>query len=141
MPARGSISPSTLGIEIADDAVVVEYLDNRTVTYRGPITETDGSVRAAPGKHVHILVTDPTETEGVVLYVNDRDSHDDVLESSGVGRILLESGETDEPFPGVRLEMDGHAAVVEADVEVTRGRVFVFVEDQLGEEAYELLDE
>jgi hypothetical protein len=136
MSARNNVSPSTLGVELAEEGVYVEYLDGREVLYHGVPEKVEGSVRAPPGKQVQVLVTDPTETEGVMMYVNDYNTHDDILETTGVGRIYVED-ET-ELFPGVTATTDGHAVVVEADPEVARGRVFVFAEDELSEHSYEI---
>ena len=137
MNLRGDVAPATLGVTIDDGPVAVEYLDGRTVTYGVPPEPVGGVVRCAPGKDVHVLVTDGTGTEGVLVYVNDHDTHDDVLESSGVGRVLLGPGESTELFPGVRARLRGHGVVVESDG-VVSGRVFVFEEDEMGERAYEL---
>ena len=139
MSQRGEVSPSTLGVELDPDGVIVEYLDGREAFYHGVPAAVEGSVRCQPGKEVHVLVTSPDETEGVMVYVNDRNTHDDVLESTGVGRVFVESGEEAEVFPGVRVTMDGYATVVEADPAATGGRVLVFEEDELGERSYELV--
>ncbi|SNZ04796.1 hypothetical protein SAMN06269185_0681 [Natronoarchaeum philippinense] len=139
MSARNTVAPSTIGVAFSEDGIAVEYLDGREVFYHGPPRKTDGVVRTAPGKLVQILVTDPDGTEGVLTYVNDRNTHDDILETTGVGRVFVEPGETEELFPGVTARAEGHAIVVDADPEVARGRVFVFVEDELQEEAYEIV--
>jgi hypothetical protein len=76
-----------------------------------------------------------------MVYVNDRKTHDEILEATGVGRIVLGTDESAEVFPGVTARMDGHAVVVEADLTVAGGRVFVFEEDDLGERAFELVEE
>jgi hypothetical protein len=76
-----------------------------------------------------------------MFYVDDRKSHDDILESSGVGRALLADDETTQLFPGVEAARDGHAHIVSVDAETVDGRVFVFVEDQFGEAAYELVSD
>jgi hypothetical protein len=88
-----------------------------------------------------VLVTDPSGTEGVLTYVNDRKTHDDILRESGVGRVLLEGGEETELFPGVTVAVDGYAVVVSADHDVVDGRVFVFAEDATSEHRYELVPE
>ena len=137
MSARNNVSPSTLGVRLAEEGVYVEYVDGREVLYHGVPEKAEGSVRTPPGKHVQVLVTDPSETEGVMMYVNDRNTHDDILETTGVGRIYVED-ET-ELFPGVAARMDGYAVVVEADTEVARGRVFVFAEDEMSERSYEVV--
>lgn len=137
MPHRNDVSPNTLGVEIDDGAVVVEYLDGRQVTYETPPETAEGEARCGPGKDAHVLVTDASEREGVLVYVNDRNTHDDILESSGVGRVILEPGESTELFPGVRARVDDHAVSVESD-DAVEGRVFVFCEDEFGERAVEL---
>jgi hypothetical protein len=86
-----------------------------------------------------VLVTDPTETEGVMTYVNDYNTGEEILQDSGVGRVVVESGETDEVFPGVIVGRDGQRNRVIADPEVAGGRVFVFVEDGWTEESYEIV--
>ncbi|MFK5602738.1 DUF5796 family protein [Haloferax volcanii] len=142
MRARNDIAPSTLGVELHDYGVEVEYLDNRTTVYRGVPQAVTGTLATAPGKEVHVLVTDPTETEGVMMYVNDLTSHDEVLESSGVGRVILGEDEEEELFPGVLVRrVPGHRFEIEADPDVARGRVFVFVEDDWGEDSYEFVAE
>jgi len=140
MSVRSDVSPSTLGVVVNDDAVVVKYLDGRRVTYRDEPEPMAGQVRCQPGKHVHVLVTDPTTSEGVMVYINDRKTHDEILETTGVGRIVLGPNESAEVFPGVTARMDGHAVVVEADLSIAAGRVFVFEEDDLGERAFELVE-
>ena len=141
MSARNDVAPDTLGVELAEDGVVVEYTDGREAYYRGVPEKVTETLQTTPGKLVQVLVTDPTETEGVMMYVNDRDTHDEILESTGIGRVLLDSGEEEELFPGVTVRLEGYAVEVEADPEVARGRVFVFSEDERGESSYELVDE
>lgn len=142
MSARSDVAPSTLGIRLLEEGVEVEYLDGRTILYRGAPEPVADTLTTPPGKDVHVLVTDPTETEGVMMYVNDRDTHDDILESTGVGRVLLEPGESEELFPGVSVRRAGlERFEIDADPEAARGRVFVFAEDEWGETAYELVNE
>ncbi|MFW6376673.1 MAG: DUF5796 family protein [archaeon] len=138
---RSDIPPDTVGVELVDGGVTVEYVDGRETFYHGVPEPVEGSVTTPPGKDVHVLVTDPTETEGVILYVNDRKTHDDILRDSGVGRVILESGEETELFPGVTAAAEGHAVVVTADHDVVDGRVFVFAEDPMSEHRYELVPE
>ena len=137
--SRTTVSPSTLPIELTDDGVVVEYLDGRETFYNGVPEKRTGNVRCQPGKLVQVLVTAPTETEGVMVYVNDRNTHDEILQETGVGRVFVEGDEREELFPGVAVRPEGHALVVEADPEVARGRVFVFSEDELGERSVEIV--
>jgi hypothetical protein len=142
MTVRSDVAPSTLPIELRTEGVEVEYLDGRTTLYRGVPTKADETLATAPGKEVHVLVTGPDETEGVMMYVNDRKTHDDILRSTGVGRIVLSEGETAELFPGVTVgTLDGMRCRIEADPTVARGRVFVFVEDDWGEQSYELVED
>ncbi|AHG03839.1 hypothetical protein HALDL1_09670 [Halobacterium sp. DL1] len=141
MSARNDIAPSTIGVELDEGGVYVEYTDGRRTFYNGVPEKVHGTVRCRPGKDVHVLVTDPSETEGVLVYVNDLKTHDDILESSGVGRVLLDPGEEEELFPGVTVQVDGYAIEVTADPEEARGRVFVFEEDEIGEYSYELFPE
>ncbi|SDY07369.1 DUF5796 family protein [Halobellus clavatus] len=142
MSARNDIPPDTVGVELLDHGVEVEYIDGRTTLYRGvpePVTDT---LTTPPKKETHVLVTDPTETEGVMLYVNDLKTHDDVLESTGVGRVILDEGEEEELFPGVAVRrLGGMRTEIEADPETARGRVFVFVEDDWSESSYEFVTE
>ena len=57
MTFRADVAPSTLGVELNDDGVVVEYIDGRKVFYHGPPEAVEGSVRAPPGKLTQVLVT------------------------------------------------------------------------------------
>lgn len=138
-PARSDVPPSTIGIDLLEEGVVVEYLDDRTTLYRGVPDAVEGTLTAGPGKQVHVLVTDPTETEGVLTYVNDLKTHDEILEDSGVGRVVLESGEREELFPGVAVRRTAERTQVEADPEIAGGRVFAFVEDDWSERSYEIV--
>jgi len=140
MGHRSTVAPSTLPIELREEGILVEYLDGREAFYRGVPEAVTGSVRTRPGTLVQVLVVDPSETEGVMTYINDRDSHDDVLEDSGVGRVFIEPGEDCELFPGVEARADGYAIVVSADPTVVDGRVFIFAEDELEERSYELVE-
>ena len=140
MQLRNDVAPSTLAVELLDHGVQIEYLDGRTVLYRGVPEAVSGSLRTRPGKQTHVLVTDPTGTEGVMMYVNDLKTHDEVLESTGVGRIILDTGDQEELFPGVTVRRgETQRTEVEADPETAGGRVFVFVEDDWGEDSYELV--
>ncbi|MFC6614666.1 DUF5796 family protein [Halopenitus salinus] len=137
--ARSEVPPSTIGVELREEGVVVEYLDGRTTLYRGAPSAVEGTLTAAPGKEMHVLVTDPTETEGVMTYVNDLKTHDEILEDTGVGRVIFEPGEGEELFPGVAARRTGERAQIEADPEVAGGRVFVFVEDDWSERSFEIV--
>ena len=141
MSVRSNVAPSTIGVDFVEGGVVVEYLDGREVFYHGPPKPVAESLTTPPGKDVHVLVTDPDGVEGVMTYVNDRDTHDDILESTGVGRVLLEADDEEVLFPGVTVTTEGYSIRVEADLEVVDGRVFVFAEDELSEHAYEIVGE
>ena len=140
MSQHDDVAPSTVGVDLDPDGVFVEYLDGSEVLYRGVPETVEGTVRCQPSKEVHVLVTDPGETEGVMVYVNDRKTHADILESTGVGRVVLDPGEETELFPGVRGRGDGHAVEIDADPGAAGGRVFVFEEDELGERSYEIVE-
>jgi len=139
MTERSDIAPETLHVSLDPEGVEVEYVDGRSVFYHGVPRKREGSVVCPPGRDVHVLVTSPDGTEGVMMYVNDRTTADGILESTGVGRIVLERGETASLFPGVDAENRGYRVEVSADPELARGRVFVFAEDETGEAAYELI--
>lgn len=139
MSIREDVAPETVGVELTEDGVTVEYLDGRETFYRGVPRRREGSVTTAPGKQAHVLVTDERETEGILVYVNDRVSHEEILESTGVGRILLDPGESTTVFPGVRASSKAHRVTVEVDFTEVDGRVFVFEEDEMGERSFEIV--
>ncbi|MUV90543.1 hypothetical protein GJ629_12050 [Halapricum sp. CBA1109] len=141
MSARSDVAPSTLGVELTEDGIAVEYTDGRTVFYHGVPEKVHGTLESAPGKDVHVLVTDPGETEGVLVYVNDLRTNDDILESTGVGRVMLDKGEQASVFPGVTVERTGFRFAVDVDWGALEGRVFVFEEDEMGEASYEIVPE
>ncbi len=136
---RTDVPPETVGVSLEPEGVEVTYTDGRSVFYHGVPKRAEGRVVSAPGKEVHLLVTDPTETEGVMLYVNDRKTDDEILESAGVGRVILGRNESESVFPGVEATNTGYRVEVTADPAEARGRVFVFVEDEVSEQAYEIV--
>ncbi|MFB6222263.1 MAG: DUF5796 family protein [Haloarcula sp.] len=140
MSNRSDIAPDTVSVELTEDGVVVEYLDGRQAFYHGVPTAVEQSVRTAPGKDTHVLITDQTETSGILVYVNDLRTHDDILEDTGVGRVILDDGDEDELFPGVTVRDHQMRTEVEVDFDVTDGRVFVFEEDELGERSFEVVE-
>lgn len=140
MSARNDVAPDTLGVELTDDGIAVEYSDGRTVFYHGVPRKAAGRVRTAPAKDAHVLVTDETETQGILVYVNDLNTHDEILEDTGVGRIMLED-EEDELFPGVVVREHQMRVEVEANLDQVDGRVFVFEEDEMGERSHEIVPE
>jgi len=141
MAERSDIAPETLQVRLDPNGVEVEYLDGRSVFYHGVPQKRIENVVCPPGRDVHVLVTSPDGNEGVMVYVNDRRTHDDILGSTGVGRVILERGEKVSLFPGVEAENHGYRVEVTADPGATQGRVFVFAEDPTSEVAYELVSE
>jgi hypothetical protein len=109
------------------------------VFYHGVPTKVAESHTTAPGKEVHVLVTDPTETEGVLAYINDRTTADDIIAATGVGRVLVDDEDETTVFPGVVVRAANYRVTVEADPETARGRVFVFEEDEMGERSVEIV--
>ena len=138
MSYRNDVPPESIPVALTPDGIVVTYADGRETFYNGVPERHEGTLRANGGMNVQVLVLDPTESEGVMTYVNDLNTHDDILESTGVGRVLLDPGERAELFPGVAVEMDGHADEITADPSVAGGRVFVFEEDDMSEYSFEL---
>jgi hypothetical protein len=136
--SRGEVPPEPLDVELEAEGIYVHYRDDRRVFYNGVPEVVTGTLRCQPGKVVQVLVTDESGTQGVMTYVNERKTEDEILESSGVGRVYLEPGEERTVFDGVRVAVDGVAVEVSADVKTVDGRVFVFEEDELGEATYEL---
>ena len=141
MSLRTDVPPDTLDVSLVEEGIYVEYRDSRRVFYNGVPEKVYGTLRTRPGKDVQVLVTNADDTEGVMTYVNERKTEADILESSGVGRVMLEDGESEELFPGVEATLDGHAVEIEANPANAGGRVFVFEEDELGELMYELFAE
>ncbi|UWG48307.1 Uncharacterized protein HSRCO_2032 [Halanaeroarchaeum sp. HSR-CO] len=141
MSLRTEVPPDTLDISLAEEGIYVTYCDGRRAFYNGVPETVHGTLRTRPGKDVQVLVTNGDDTEGMLTYVNERKTEAEILESSGVGRVMLDKGETEELFPGVTVTLDGYAIEVEADPETAGGRVFVFEEDEMGERKFELLPE
>jgi hypothetical protein len=139
MSHHSEFSPDTLSIELTEAGIAVEYTDGREVFYHGVPTKVEGSHTTAPGKEIHVLVTDPTETEGVLVYINDRTTADEIIAETGVGRVLVDNGNETTVFPGVTVGATGYRVTVEADPETARGRVFVFEEDEMGERSVEIV--
>ena len=138
MSVRTDVPPDTLEISLAEEGIYVYYLDGRRAFYNGVPEKVHGTLRTRPGKDVQVLVTNEDATEGILTYVNERKTGEDILDSSGVGRVMLDKGETEDLFPGVTVTLDGYAIEVEADPVTAGGRVFVFEEDELGERMFEL---
>jgi hypothetical protein len=138
MVTHSEVPPDTLSVRLVDGGIAVEYLDNREVFYHGVPESTDSPHMTTPGKDVHVLVTDETETSGILVYVDERTTEAEILESSGVGRVLLEKGERRTLFAGVEATRNDLRYEIDIDEAVVDGRVFVFEEDQFAEASYEL---
>lgn len=132
------VPPATLPVQLTEEGIVVEYTDGREVFYRGVPDRVESPHTTTPGKDVHVLVTDGSETSGVLLYVNERRTEAEILEGTGVGRVLLSEGEESTLFPGVVVR-GGNLRSEIAIEEAIDGRVFVFEEDQFVEDSYELV--
>ena len=139
MTYHSDVAPETLPIALTEDGIEVEYTDGRTTFYRGVPEKREGDLHTPPGKDTHVLVTDASETQGVLVYVNDRKTHDDILESSGVGRVLLDLDEETTVFPGVAVTNTEHRVYVDVDFTAVDGRVFVFAEDEMQEFSFEIV--
>ena len=139
MSQHSEVSPDTLSVALTEAGIAVEYTDGREVFYHGVPAKAEDSHTTAPGKEVHVLVTDPTETEGVLVYVNDRTTADEIIEGTGVGRVFVDDGEETTLFPGVAVSAGSYRITVEADPAAARGRVFVFEEDDMGERSVEIV--
>jgi len=132
------VSPETLPVALTEDGIVVEYADGREVFYRGVPDVVESPYQTVPGKDSHVLVTNEAGSSGVLLYINERRTDGEILEGTGVGRVLLNRGETTTLFPGVAVECTGMREEVRVNTDV-EGRVFVFEEDQFEERSYELV--
>jgi hypothetical protein len=139
MSRPSEIAPSTLPVELTDGGISVEYLDGREVFYHGIPAKAVGSHETTPGTEVHVLVTDADGTEGVLTYVNDRKTDGEILEDSGVGRVLVGEGETASLFPGVTVTRNGFSFEIDADFDTVDGRVFVFEETDMQEKRHEVV--
>ena len=138
MSETSEVAPDTLAIDLTEGGIEVEYTDGREVFYHG-VPEKVERVTTPPGKDTHVLVTNADGTHGVLTYVNERTTEDDILEDSGVGRVLLDRGEETSVFPGVTVQESELRVTVRADLEMVDGRVFVFAEDEMGEQSWELV--
>jgi hypothetical protein len=138
MQGHSEIPPDTLPVELTEDGIVVEYTDGREVFYRGVPAKEEGSLLTPPGKDVHVLVTNAEDSFGVLVYVNERTTEDEILEATGVGRVFVGEGERATVFPGVEVAGGDLRVTVEVD-DSLEGRAFVFAEDEMSESAFELV--
>lgn len=133
MRHRSNVSPVPLSVERRPEEVVLTYLDGRVVTYAGPFEPRDGSVTANRSFAVHVLVVDHDTDQGVMTYVNDLDTSDDILESTGVGRVILDDGDREVLYPGVEVRRSGEEVTVTTDETVDDAAVYTFIENARGE--------
>jgi hypothetical protein len=140
MEDHSEIPPETLSVDLVEEGVAVEYDDGRTVFYHGVPQQVSSPHQTAPGKDVHVLVTDGSEERGVLVYVDERKTDDEILAASGVGRALLGESETTTLFPGVIAHGGKLRCELELALDDLDGRVFVFEEDQFEERSYELVE-
>ena len=139
MEDHSEIPPDTLAVELAEEGIGVEYTDGRQVFYHGVPQRVESPHQTAPGKDVHVLVTDASETRGVLLYVNEEKTTDEILADTGVGRVLLGEGDETTLFPGVTVSGGSLRCTVSVDHERLQGRAFVFEEDQFEELSFEVV--
>ena len=140
MEEHSEIPPDTLAVELAEEGIGVEYTDGRQVFYHGVPERVDSPHQTAPGKDVHVLVTDASGTQGVLLYVNERKTTDEILADTGVGRVLLAEDEATTLFPGVTVSGGRLRCTITVDHERLDGRAFVFEEDQFEELSFEIVE-
>lgn len=138
MDGRSNVSPVPLPVHRNAGGIQVEYLDGRRVTYGAPREETDGPVEATVTFEVHVLVVDPEREEGIMVYLNDYDTDDEILETTGVGRVLLAPEAREVIYPGVAVRRVGDRVRVTTEEPLEAAAVYVFVENELGERAYHL---
>jgi len=141
MDAHSELSPETLAVEVQDAGVLLEYADGREVFYHGAPERVASPHQTAPGKDVHLLVTDASARQGVMLYVNERRTADDILAETGVGRLFVTEGENRDVFPGVTIRGGSLRCEIAVDHAAVDGRVLVFEEDQFEERSTEIVPE
>lgn len=141
MDQHSEVAPDSISVRLTDGGVAVEYLDGREVFYRGVPTPVESPHQTAPGKDVHVLVTDETGTTGVLTYVDERKTESEILEDTGVGRVLLGHDDERVLFPGVTVSKGRVRVEIDVDHDAVDGRVFVFEEDQFEERSFELVAE
>jgi hypothetical protein len=139
MTSHSEVSPDTLAVDLTADGVEIEYADGRRVFYRGVPRAVDGPLTPPPGRDVHVLVTAADDAHGILVYVDERTTEDDILESTGVGRVLLDPDDEATIFPGVTAKRGQMRVEIAVDHGTVDGRVFVFAEDARGEQSYELV--
>ena len=130
------IAPAALPVELVEGGIVVTYQDGREVIYRGVPERVGPKYATGPGREIHLLVTDGDT--GRLVYVDERMTDPEILERTGVGRILLTVDDPVEAQPGITACKTGlriEFTVAPADL---KGTAFVFEQDQFGEHSVEL---
>lgn len=138
MTALGNVSPAMLPVHAGDEGVEITYLDDRCVTYRATPESIQSPVRVQERSHVHALIFGPDGDAGRLVYINDRKTSDNILERTGVGRILLDDGAEATLAPGVDVRRAGEEIAVHVSRAAGERRVLVFVDTQRHEQAYEV---
>lgn len=138
MTYRTNVSPTFLPVRKQGSQIELTYLDGRVVTYSGPFNSSLDTIEANRSVEVHVLIVDHDFTEGMMVYINDYDTIDDILESSGVGRIILADESVESLYPGVQVSRDGERIRVNASDAPSDIWVYAFIESQLTENAYRL---
>ena len=139
MQHRSNVSPVPLPVECSDDAITVTYLDGRRVRYSGPFSPRESTVAANQSFAVQALVLDNESGEGVMIYVNDYDTSDAILESTGVGRILIPDGEREVIFPGITASRSREMIEISVTGDPGSVEIYVFIENDRGESHTKLL--
>ncbi len=133
MRQRSNVSPVPLSVERSSDAVRLHYLDGRVVTYHGPFEYRKDDLVANRSFEVHVLVVDRTTGEGIMTYINDYNTSDAILESTGVGRVILDDGQREIIYPGVSASLSGEQIHVSAETVGEDVWIYGFVENDRGE--------
>lgn len=138
MRGRSNVSPVPLPIDRTDEGIAIEYLDGRSVQYGTPVDAPDPPVESTTSFEIHVLVVDADRDEGIMVYINDYDTVDEILEATGVGRILLGDGDSEAVYPGVRVSREGERIAIAVEEGLADAWVYVFVENPVDERAYRL---
>lgn len=139
MAVYSDVSPATLPVDVDEEGVHVTYLDGRRVTYRASPKQRVETVDVPAWSHVHLLIVDADQSHGRMVYINDRHTDDEILESTGVGRVILAEERVAALGSGIDVKQVGERIHATVSTPVDHRLVFVFVEDQFQEHAYEVI--
>lgn len=138
MSPLGNVSPASLPVHAGDEGIEITYLDDRRVTYRATPESTQSPVRVQERSQVHVLIVGPDGDAGRLVSINDRKTSNNILERTGVGRVLLDDGGEATLAPGVDVHRSGEELIVHVSPVVGERRILVFVDTQRHEHAYEV---